>query len=276
MIAMTSRAELKDGFQHLARIMGFLREADFSSPLQRLSETLVLQRCVMEGDKLSKYLQSDGLCDEATSFFDSGLLAIGLHKRGAESAQMMTNASGTLRSWVGRGSTFGAAVGNVMTANAPSRVPSIGELPQRALDSGRCSCDMALQDGAAKAYNEEAFRYFLEIERKRSESSTRPLLLLLVDIRGADDVIVHATATQLFAGLAGCLRETDFVGWYRENLVIGAVLTQRPGTHRSDMVAEISDRILGRLTPQVAAGLARRLQLRVFQLPGRLEDDRLD
>jgi len=135
---------------------------------------------------------------------------------------------------------------------------------------------MALQDGAAKAYNEEAFRYFLEIERKRSESSTRPLLLLLVDIRGADDVIVHATATQLFAGLAGCLRETDFVGWYRENLVIGAVLTQRPGTHRSDMVAEISDRILGRLTPQVAAGLARRLQLRVFQLPGRLEDDRLD
>ncbi len=133
---------------------------------------------------------------------------------------------------------------------------------------------MALQDGAAQAYNEEAFRYFLEIERKRSESSTRPLLLLLVDVRGADDVIDQATATQLFAGLAGCLRETDFVGWYRENLVIGAVLTQRPARTAPTWWAKFP---IGSWSahPSIRGGpRSSSAASGVFQLPGRPEDDR--
>src|SRR4029453_4452403 len=72
-----------------------------------------------------------------------------------------------------------------------------------------------------QAYNEEAFRYFLEIERKRSEASGRPLLLLLVDLvsqSGFDAApgIDHTTADRVLSALALSLRETDFVGWHLE------------------------------------------------------------
>ena len=54
----------------------------------------------------------------------------------------------------------------------------------------RCSCAVALDGRVGQIYNEEGFRYFLEIERKRAELSNRPLLLLLVDLKtepGMDD-----------------------------------------------------------------------------------------
>src|SRR2546427_7764733 len=47
--------------------------------------------------------------------------------------------------------------------------------------SDRESGGFALEDGPGHPYNEEAFQYFLEIERKRSELSNRPFLLMLVD-----------------------------------------------------------------------------------------------
>jgi hypothetical protein len=167
---------------------------------------------------------------------------------------------------------------DVMAVSLPSFARSVsGRAESVASESERCSCDMAVKDRGVQAYNEEAFRYFLEIERKRSEGASRPLLLLLVDVkgdRGADSPIDGATATQLFSGLSACLRETDFVGWYREQRVVGAVLTQRASTQRSDMVSEISDRVFRRLSEHVSASLVNRIQLRVFHLPGRVEDER--
>src|SRR5436190_8496415 len=97
----------------------------------------------------------------------------------------------------------------------------------------RYSCGFALQEGSGEAYNEEAFQYFLEIERKRSEISNRPFLLMLIEFErqeGTDARIDPAMAAKLFSVLSLCLRETDFVGWYREERVVGAVLTQHSET----------------------------------------------
>src|SRR5207248_10164060 len=53
---------------------------------------------------------------------------------------------------------------------------------ERQSEWDRCTCGFAVE-GAEHSYNEEAFRYFLELERKRSQLSNRPFLLLLVDLR---------------------------------------------------------------------------------------------
>ena len=45
------------------------------------------------------------------------------------------------------------------------------------------SSDLALDGTCPVAYNEDAFRYFLDMERRRAELSGRPLLLLLVDFK---------------------------------------------------------------------------------------------
>jgi hypothetical protein len=204
-------------------------------------------------------------------------LAVGLHGCAGESAPMITNAGVALRSWMVRRSAMDMAR-DVMAVSLPSFARSFGD-PAESVgpESERSSCDMAVEDGVVQAYNEEAFRYFLEIERKRSEGASRPLLLLLVDVkgeRGGDSPIDGVTATQLFSGLSASLRETDFVGWYRQQRVVGAVLTQRASSHRSDMVSAISDHVFRRLSSHLPLALVNRIQLRVFHLPGRVEDER--
>ena len=85
-----------------------------------------------------------------------------------------------------------------------------------------------LEGQPAHACNESAFRYFLSIERKRSERSGQPFALLLVARKAAEGppaFIDPGVATLLFSGLSLCLRETDSAGWYQQGTVAGAVLT---------------------------------------------------
>jgi hypothetical protein len=127
---------------------------------------------------------------------------------------------------------------------------------------------LAMQSRAAHAYNEHAFQYFLEIERKRSELSNRPFLLMLVDFRhpGIQPRIDSATADKLFSVLSLSLRETDFVGWYREDRVAGAVLTQ-DGETDDDLSELVRKRIGTAIASRLPAHLSDRLQVRVYQLP---------
>jgi hypothetical protein len=124
----------------------------------------------------------------------------------------------------------------------------------------------------SEAYNEEAFRYFLELERKRSEVSSRPFLLLLIDLKkqagwDSEPSINYAIADKLFSALSTCLRETDFVGWYREGRVAGAVLTQHTETAAGGVPDLVSPRVVVALQHALSEAVASRLQVRVYQLP---------
>jgi hypothetical protein len=135
-------------------------------------------------------------------------------------------------------------------------------------DLSQCSCRLAGTPG--QAYNEEAFRYFLEIERKRSEVSRRPFLLLLVDLRkmrGSSSRFSKQLSERLFSQLALSLRETDFVGWYRDGRVAGAVLTQRPDMPEASVSKKVAQRVKDALRRQLDASTSDRIQVRVFQIP---------
>jgi hypothetical protein len=134
----------------------------------------------------------------------------------------------------------------------------------------RDSCGFALQDGTGDAYNEEAFHYFLEIERKRSELSNRPFLLMLIEFNrhhpGVNPEIDGATAARLFPILSQCVRETDFIGWYREGRVVGAVLTQHGEPDRDDLSEVVRQRVADALDKHFPPDRPRSLQVRVYQL----------
>ena len=140
------------------------------------------------------------------------------------------------------------------------------------VDNGvdRYSCGFALQDGSGEAYNEEAFQYFLEVERKRSEISHRPFLLMLIEFSrhpaGINPEIDVVTTGTLFSMLRRCLRETDFVGWYRERRVAGAVLTQHGEPDRDDLSEVVRGRVGEALEKHFSPDRPRRLQVRVYQL----------
>jgi hypothetical protein len=144
-----------------------------------------------------------------------------------------------------------------------------GRIADMLEDLDACSCGHAQQVQGGHAYNEAAFRYFLAIERKRSEVSRRPFLLLLADLKtesGASAQLGPHVTSQLFSGLAVRLRETDFLGWYREEYVVGAVLTQRAEVVSTDAPRLAAERFKKALQKSLAPEIARRLHVRVYQL----------
>jgi hypothetical protein len=131
------------------------------------------------------------------------------------------------------------------------------------------SCRVALQSRLGIAYNEKAFRYFLALERKRSARSGHTSLVLLVDFRRlkrAGTQINSAVIAKVFPCLWISLRQTDFVGWYREERVAGAVLTgpvppAGPGTSEA-----VTARINAVLRKNLRPDLAGHLHVRVYQI----------
>ena len=138
------------------------------------------------------------------------------------------------------------------------------------VESDRCLSGVALEGRLGHAYNEEAFRYLLAIERKRSERSDRPFLLLLIDLKepeGANARLDSMAASNLFSNLWLCLRETDCVGWYHEERVAGAVLTELGDRRPTEVSRLIGQRVNARLYERLPSDVARCLRVRIYQHP---------
>lgn len=148
--------------------------------------------------------------------------------------------------------------------------PRRGRRSRGAMRSGadRCGCGLA-SAAVPGAYNEEAFRYFLDIERRRSEISSRPFVLVLLNLRMPRVSNDSASDSEtLLAGLSHVVRETDFIGWFRDRSVAGAVLTQHSETAVSDLTAAVSRRVVQILGDRLPPTLAHRVRVRVYQLQG--------
>jgi hypothetical protein len=140
--------------------------------------------------------------------------------------------------------------------------------------SDRRPYGVALESRLGQAYNEEAFRYFLEIERKRAARAQRPVVLLLLDVRrvtSSGSPIDPLLAAKLFSRLWLCLRETDVVGWFREDRIAGAVLIQLDSSPGPNVAQEIRQRVSTAVRDGVHPDIARRLRVRVYQFRPRTE-----
>jgi hypothetical protein len=124
-----------------------------------------------------------------------------------------------------------------------------------------------------QAYNEAAFKYFLDVDRRRMRRSDRSVLLVLVSVRenaGRNLYLTDELASQLFAGLAANVREVDFVGWYKNGRVVGAVLPQ--ATSASNELRQlIAHRVTTSLKKSLPGDRAANLRVRVAVLSGRDE-----
>ena len=118
-------------------------------------------------------------------------------------------------------------------------------------------------------YDEDAFLYFLDIERARAGRANLPLRMLFATFEpepGKPVPIPASDATKLFEGMTNTLRDTDVVGWYRQGSVAGAVLGERPNAQGSGMSSAIEERVGEGLRRRVPAKISRSLRVRVVQL----------
>jgi hypothetical protein len=118
------------------------------------------------------------------------------------------------------------------------------------------------------AYNQEVFRYFLASESKRSERSGRFCQIILVYGTDAQGRIVQMNshvAKTVIAASSRSLRETDYIGWYRDGRIIGAVLTVLVQESMARVSTHLQSRLVETLRAELGIEEISRLQIRVCQ-----------
>jgi len=80
---------------------------------------------------------------------------------------------------------------------------------------------------AAKVLDAETFRSMIAQERRRTERSRNPVLLMLLDV--GDSLSRDKTGKlldKILSALSFSTRDTDITGWYRDQAVIGVMFTE--------------------------------------------------
>jgi lipopolysaccharide/colanic/teichoic acid biosynthesis glycosyltransferase/GGDEF domain-containing protein len=103
-------------------------------------------------------------------------------------------------------------------------------------------------DGVQGLYNEDYFNRMLSLERKRSQRSKKPFLLMLFDITKLVNphpnlVVISQVGHILEAGI----RETDVRGWYRRGHIVGVIFTELESACES-----VRDKIFGKVLTSLA------------------------
>ena len=117
-------------------------------------------------------------------------------------------------------------------------------------------------------YNQAVFRQLLECESKRSERSGRLWQIILVHWTDAQGRIVQMNsdvARSVIAASVHSFRETDYVGWYRDGHIIGAVLTALAKETMSQVSTNLQPRLEETLRAKIGVEEHSRLQIRVCQ-----------
>jgi len=93
-----------------------------------------------------------------------------------------------------------------------------------------------LAEGGHTLHTVHHFHHMLRIERKRTERSRKPFLLMLLDISG-----MHAGKRNGYVYekikpiIDSCARETDIKGWYEHNKTIGTIFTEMVAVDNSSV-----------------------------------------
>src|SRR5579863_5210015 len=91
-------------------------------------------------------------------------------------------------------------------------------------------------------------------ERRRTERSRKPFLLMLLDMGG--HLPSDATAkilNKIMAGLSGSTRETDEAGWYKSGCIVGVMFTEIGLDDRNSIVTTMTERVGAALRTDLSA-----------------------
>ena len=122
-------------------------------------------------------------------------------------------------------------------------------------------------------YNEEAFQYLLEGESKRSKRTGDLYNILLINYKNEQGTLILMEpniAKTVIAAVSRSLRDTDYIGWYREGHILGGVLTVLGPNSEADVCSSLRPRLVRILRDDLGVEESCRLQIRVCQ-PHELE-----
>lgn len=102
-----------------------------------------------------------------------------------------------------------------------------------------------------KALDEEDFRRVIAIERKRTERSKAPFVLMLLEIASPNAEKAAPALESAMTVLLATSRDTDLVGWYKSKTTIGAVFTGLAAGDKSSILMTILSRTTNTLRDEL-------------------------
>jgi lipopolysaccharide/colanic/teichoic acid biosynthesis glycosyltransferase len=116
--------------------------------------------------------------------------------------------------------------------------------------------------------SEDAFMAMLYLERRRAERSKKRYVLLLVDV---EDAISNKQKTHIVATISKTLcsvtRETDIVGWYVYDHILGVIATEIGNASSAEVRARISQKLKAAFLETLGANVASKISLSFHFFP---------
>jgi lipopolysaccharide/colanic/teichoic acid biosynthesis glycosyltransferase len=92
--------------------------------------------------------------------------------------------------------------------------------------------------------NEGAFHRMISLERKRTERSRKPFLLMLLDMgNGLRSDANGKALDKILSALSLSTRETDVTGWYKSNSIVGVMFTEFGAEDRNSILSTMMTRV---------------------------------
>jgi len=108
----------------------------------------------------------------------------------------------------------------------------------------------------------------ISLERKRSERSRKPFLLMLVEVRGSVAAEDNGQVlTIIMSSLSVTTRETDLRGWHVHDAVVGVMFTEIGIEDRNTIAKIISRRINGTLASNLSSEQLKQLRISFHVFP---------
>src|SRR5450755_135758 len=97
-------------------------------------------------------------------------------------------------------------------------------------------------------FSQTAFAHVLRLERRRTERSGNPFILVLLSGWDSKDAGHSGLVGNVARAISSCTRETDVLGWHDEDETLGLLLTE---------VGKADDQTVGVITQKIAGALQR-------------------
>jgi lipopolysaccharide/colanic/teichoic acid biosynthesis glycosyltransferase len=123
-------------------------------------------------------------------------------------------------------------------------------------------------------YDEESFNRILALERKRSERSRRPFMLMLLSL---DRVRVGENGNNPRKKIVSCLasskRDIDILGWYRSESVVGIIFTELGRSSDGSVSESITERIRSNLASTLEPGEISKIDVSIYLFPEKIKSE---
>ena len=125
-----------------------------------------------------------------------------------------------------------------------------------------------------KVLPEDTFQRMIAIERKRTERSRKPFLLMLLETGEYHSSAKNGKViANILSALLQSTRETDVIGWYKDQLTVGVMFTELVSDDKKSILSTMLSRVSSILQDKLTFEQFNQISISFHFFPDKWDDD---